>query len=213
VKRLRALEAHSDLGAGFALAMRDLEIRGAGTILGARQSGFIEELGYDLYQKLLEEAIAKLKGLEIHKLPETRLETDIEIHLPDFYVNDKQHKVDIYRRLANCRTLDEVEHIRDEVMDRFGKPPESAVNLFDATAAKIAAAILEIEKIILRSGKAQLFFMENRTLQRSEVEALRKVCDQPMEFSLVGHPRIDIDFGHINEHQRMAYLKNILSGI
>ncbi len=76
IKRLRALEAHSDLGAGFALAMRDLEIRGAGTILGARQSGFIEEIGFDLYNRLLEDTVAEFKGQEIVRLPETKIETD-----------------------------------------------------------------------------------------------------------------------------------------
>jgi transcription-repair coupling factor (superfamily II helicase) len=213
VKRLRALEAHADLGAGFALAMRDLEIRGAGTILGARQSGYIEEVGYDLYNKLLEEAVAELKGQEIVKLPDTRLETDIELHLPDWYVNDKQHKVDIYKRLANCRTLDEVEGIRDEVMDRFGKPPQSAINLFEATAVKISAAMLEIEKVKLRGIKAHLFFIEGRQLTRAEVEAFRKATDKPMEFSLIGNARIDIDLGQINETARMAYLRGVLGKI
>ncbi len=213
VKRLRALEAHSDLGAGFALAMRDLEIRGAGTILGARQSGYIEEVGFDLYNKLLEEAVAELKGQEILRLPETRIETDIELHLPDTYVNDKHHKVDIYRRLANSRTLDDVEKIREEVTDRFGKMPDSAVNLFDATAVKISAAMLDVEKVIVRRGRVQLFFAEDRRLQRHEVEALRRATDKPMEFSLIGHPRIDLDLGQIGTNQRMAYLRGVLGEV
>jgi len=213
VKRLRALEAHSDLGSGFALAMRDLEIRGAGTILGARQSGFIEELGFDLYHKLLEEAVTKLKGQEIIELPETRLESDIEIHLPDSYVNDPQHKVDIYRRLANSRTLDDVEHIREEVIDRFGKPPTSAVNLFEATAVKISASLLEIEKVTVRSGRVQMFFAENHKLTRHEVESLRKATDHPLEFSLIGHPRIDLDLAQVNKDERLAYLRGLLGKV
>jgi transcription-repair coupling factor (superfamily II helicase) len=140
IKRLRAIEAHSDLGAGFALAMRDLEIRGAGTILGARQSGFIEEVGYDMYNRLLEEAIAELKGEEIQPLPETKLDLDIETHLSEQYVPDRHQKVDIYRRLANARAHEEIESLREEVTDRFGKPPQSATNLFDAAAVKVLAA-------------------------------------------------------------------------
>jgi len=213
VKRLRALEAHSDLGSGFALAMRDLEIRGAGTILGARQSGFIEELGFDLYHKLLEEAVTKLKGQEIIKLPETRLESDIEIHLPDSYVNDPQHKVDIYRRLANSRTLDDVENIREEVIDRFGKPPVSTINLFEATAVKISASLLEIEKVTVRSGKVRMFFSEDHKLTRHEVESLRKGTDRPLEFSLIGHPRVDLDLAQINQHERLAYLRGLLGKV
>ncbi|MGD8923164.1 MAG: transcription-repair coupling factor, partial [Candidatus Zixiibacteriota bacterium] len=213
VKRLRALEAHSDLGSGFALAMRDLEIRGAGTILGARQSGFIEEIGFDLYNRLLEEAVAELKGQPIQRLPETKLETDLEIHLPDRYVNDNQQKVDIYRRLADSRSLDEVEKIRDEVTDRFGRPPQSALNLFDAAAVKISAALLEIEKLSLRNGTAHLFFAEDKKLTRPEVESLRGATDCPMEFSLIEHPRITIDLSKIAPENRLSTLRGILGKV
>ena len=213
VKRLRALEAHSDLGSGFALAMRDLEIRGAGTILGARQSGFIEELGYDMYQKLLQEAIARLKGTEVLRVPETRLESDIEVFLSDTYVNDNQHKVDIYRRLAGSRSLDEVERIREEVVDRFGRPPLSAVNLFEATAVKAAAAALEVELVKIKSGRVNLFFPEARQLQRREVESFRRATDKPLEFSLVGHPRIDLDLSQVPQNDRLAYLRSVLGRV
>jgi transcription-repair coupling factor (superfamily II helicase) len=213
VKRLRALEAHSDLGAGFALAMRDLEIRGAGSILGARQSGFIEEIGFDLYNKLLEEAIAKLKGEVIKRLPDTRLELDLETHLSETYVNDNQHKVDIYRRLADSRSLDDVEKIRDEVTDRFGRPPQSATYLFDATAVKVAAAMLELEKLTLRQGIATLYFLRDRKLTRQEVEGFRTGTDCPMEFLLQGQPRIVIDLSRVPESDRLPHLRGVLSKI
>ncbi len=213
IKRLRALEAHSDLGSGFALAMRDLEIRGAGTILGARQSGFIEEIGFDLYNRLLEEAVAELKGEEIKRLPETKLDLDMEIHLSDRYVTNRQQKVDIYRRLANARSLDEVESIRDEVTDRFGKQPQSSVNLFDAAAVKISAAALEIEKVTLRSGEVHLSFKEGRQLTRAEVEAFRKATDRPLEFSLVGRAQVTIDLVQAKEAERLPYLRGVLGKI
>ncbi|UCG60906.1 MAG: transcription-repair coupling factor [Candidatus Zixiibacteriota bacterium] len=213
IKRLRALEAHSDLGSGFALAMRDLEIRGAGTILGPRQSGFIEEIGFDLYNKLLEEAVAELKGQEIQRPPDTKLETDIEMFLPNEYVNNRQQKVDIYRRLADSRTLDEVEKIRDEVLDRFGRMPRSAENLFDGTAVKIAASMLEIEKVKIRRGMVNIFFKEGRNLKRSEVEALGKATDCPMEFSLTGNVQIILDMAGVEEHLRLAYLRGLLGKI
>jgi transcription-repair coupling factor (superfamily II helicase) len=213
IKRLRALEAHSDLGSGFALAMRDLEIRGAGTVLGARQSGFIEEIGFDLYNRLLEEAVAELKGEEIKRLPETKLELDMEIHLSDRYVTDRHQKVDIYRRLANARSLDDVENIRDEVTDRFGKQPQSAINLFDAAAVKVSAAALEIEKVTLRSGIANLFFKEGRQLLRAEVEAFRKVTDRPLEFSLAGRAQVTIDLSQVTETERLPHLRGVLGKI
>jgi len=213
VKRLRALEAHSDLGSGFALAMRDLEIRGAGTILGARQSGFIEEIGFDLYNRLLEEAVAQLKGQEIKRLPETKLELDMEIHLSDRYVTDRQQKVDIYRRLANAHSLDEVDSIRDEVTDRFGKQPLSAVNLFDAAAVKISAAVLETEKVTLRDGIANLFYKKDRKLTRAEVEAFRKATDRPMEFSFVGRAQVILDLSQLPETERLPHLRGVLGKV
>ncbi|MFH1687072.1 MAG: transcription-repair coupling factor [bacterium] len=213
VKRLRALEAHSDLGSGFALAMRDLEIRGAGTILGPKQSGYIEEIGFDMYNRLLEETVAELRGQAIERLPETKLELDVETFLSDDYINDRHHKVDIYRRLADCRNLDEVEKIREEVIDRFGSMPQSAVNLVDATAVKISAAMLELEKVKLRSGKVNLLFTKDRRLTRHEVEAFRRATDQPLEFGLVGRAKITLDLGQIAADNRLSYLRGVLGKI
>ncbi|MFQ5499709.1 MAG: transcription-repair coupling factor [Candidatus Zixiibacteriota bacterium] len=211
IKRLRALEAHSDLGSGFALAMRDLEIRGAGAILGARQSGFIEEVGYDLYNKLLEEAIAEQQGHPIEKLPETRLEIDIETHLSDEYVTDRQNKVDIYRRLADARNLDTVEALREEVTDRFGRIPQSAVNLFDAAAVKISAAMLDVEKIVIRDGRVQIRFADGRMLQRTEVESMRRATDCPMEFSFSPRTEIRLDMTKIDRNTRLPLLRSLLN--
>jgi len=210
IKRLRALEAHSDLGSGFALAMRDLEIRGAGTILGAKQSGFIEEIGYDMYNRLLEEAVAELKGQQLQHLPEVKLDLDVEIFLSDKYINNRQQKVDIYRRLADCNNIDEVEKIRDEITDRFGAMTQSAINLFNATAAKVLSAIQGIKKLKLRNGMVNLFFDDNVQLTRAMVESLRKGTDCPMEFSLIGNAQVTIDLGTIKEVDRLAYLKGLL---
>ena len=212
IKRLRAIEAHSDLGSGFALAMRDLEIRGAGTILGAKQSGFIEQIGFDLYNKLLEETIAQLKGEEINLPVETKLETNIEMHLDDKYINDRHQKVDIYRRLADCRKVEEVEKIKNEVTDRFGILPPSAVNLFVGTKVKILASLLEIEKVkIKKNGFANLFYHEKHQLQRSEVQATRQATDCPIEFSLIGNTQIIIDLNLIKGSQRLSYLHDLLN--
>jgi len=173
----------------------------------------MQELGYDLYNKLLEEAVAELKGQEIVRLPETKLETDIEMHLSDSYINDRQHKVDLYRRLADCRTLDDVEKIREEITDRFGKMPTEAVSLVDGTALKVAAAILEVEKVTVKSGRATIRFSESRKLERKEIESLRRATDCPMEFSFAGQNEVMIDLGTIKESERLGYLKNVLSKV
>ena len=213
VKRLRAIEAHSDLGSGFALAMRDLEIRGAGTILGSRQSGYIEDIGYDLYNKLLEEAIAKMKGSPLERPPDTKLETDIEMYLDNDYINDRQQKVDLYRRLADSANLETVETIHSEIEDRFGKLPQSSMNLINGAAVKITASHLEIEKVKLKKGIVNLFFKEGRMLKREEVESLRKATDCPMEFSLTGNVQIIIDMTQTDENNRLSFLRGLLGKV
>lgn len=211
VKRLHAIEAHSHLGAGFALAMRDLEIRGAGELLGARQSGYIEEIGYDLYNRLLEEAVARLKGTILSAPIDTKLEVDLELFLSDEYVSDRQQKVDIYRRLADANEFDQVGSLRNEVTDRFGRLPQSAMNLFDAALVKIAAAKLRIEKVKLINGKASFFFTEGRTLTRPEVEGMRKATDVPMDFSFLQRTQVNLDVTKLSFEHRLGILFDTLA--
>ncbi|MFQ5753263.1 MAG: transcription-repair coupling factor, partial [bacterium] len=129
LKRLRAIEEFSDIGSGSQLAMRDLEIRGAGNLLGAEQSGFIDALGFDLYNKILDEAVKELKmeqDPQKTSLPEfeTQVEIDSDAYLPDRYIQSGSERVDIYRRLTECKTLEQMDDLRLEIVDRFGRLPE-----------------------------------------------------------------------------------------
>ncbi len=138
-KRLRAIEEFSDMGAGFAIAMRDLEIRGAGNILGTQQSGHIALVGYELYCDLLEQAVGRLKRLP----PKTSVEVDIDLpckaYLPRSYVPDMRAKIDLYRRLARATEPDDVQSFRAELADRFGPPPPVVECLLTLTETRIAA--------------------------------------------------------------------------
>jgi transcription-repair coupling factor (superfamily II helicase) len=212
-KRLRAIEAHSDLGSGFALAMRDLEIRGAGEILGAKQSGFIEEVGFDLYTKLLEEAVAELKGEKLERLPDTKLEGALEMHLPDEYVNVNQQKVDIYRRLADCKNLGEIEALRDEVVDRYGRLPQAAMQLFDAAGLRLAAAITGAEKVKVGQLRITIEYPATMEFTRPDIEAIRRAIHAPMEFSLMGGLKATVDLSAVNEPDRLAYMRKALDSI
>lgn len=212
-KRLRAIEAHADLGSGFALAMKDLEIRGAGNILGPQQSGFIEEVGFDLYTRLLEEAVAELKGEEVIRIPDTRLEIDIEILIPDQYMNINQQKVEVYQKIAGARTLEEIESIRDNVEDRFGKAPQSVENLFEAAAVRVSAFANEVKKVRIRSGMVELLLKEDKKLKRKEIESWRREVDYPMEFSFAGVPLIRIDLSQLSKNKRLSYLRSILNRV
>jgi len=210
-KRLRAIEAHADLGSGFALAMKDLEIRGAGNILGPQQSGFIEEVGFDLYTKLLEEAVAELKGEEVAKVPDTRIEMDIEILIPEYYMDIKQQKVEVYQKIAGSRSLDEIEKIRDDVEDRFGKAPAEVSNLFEAAAVKISAFAHQIEKVRIRSGRVELFFEAEKKFERKEVEQWRQATQYPMEFSYADNMIIRLDLSQLGKNERLQYLRSTLN--
>ncbi len=212
-KRLRAIEAHAELGSGFALAMKDLEIRGAGNILGPQQSGYIEEVGFDLYARLLEEAVAEIKGETIERLPDTKLDIDIEFMIPDRYVPIRQQKVEIYQKIAGARKLDEIERIRENVEDRFGRMPDIVSNLFDAAAVRLSAAVNQAEKVSMRGTRAEIAFEPTKEFTRKEVEAWRRATEAPLEFAFGEKPIITIDLGQINAKERLQFLRAVLNRV
>nr|MBN2278694.1 transcription-repair coupling factor [candidate division Zixibacteria bacterium] len=212
-KRLRAIEAHADLGSGFALAMKDLEIRGAGNILGAQQSGFIEEVGFDLYAKMLEEAVAELKGQEVPRMPDTKIEAEVELMIPEHYIDIRQQKVEIYQKIAGARSLDEIEKIRDDVEDRFGKPPVEVNNLFEAAAVRISAFAHDIERIRIKSGRVEFMFNCRKRFERKEVENWRRAVEYPMEFALAEGAIIRVDLSQVDKNSRLACLRTLLNRV
>ncbi len=139
-KRLRVIEEFDELGMGFKVALKDLEIRGAGNLLGPEQSGFIVGLGFDLYVKLLEEAVTALKGEAAEVAPEPRLLTDWSAYLPDDYVPDEHEKLNLYRRLAETRDLSALDDLTLELMDRFGALPAPAVALVELRRLRLLGA-------------------------------------------------------------------------
>ncbi|MFT6717887.1 MAG: transcription-repair coupling factor (superfamily II helicase) [Sphingobacteriales bacterium] len=168
-KRLTALEQFSDLGSGLNIAMRDLDIRGAGNLLGGEQSGFINELGFDAYQNILNEAITELKWENPELLTEQDkkahlenqdciLETDFEVHLPEEYVNLISERLMLYRKLDSLNTEEELNQFRSELVDRFGPLPEAAENLLTTIEIKWVAQKLGFEKLLLKQGKLIGYF-------------------------------------------------------
>jgi transcription-repair coupling factor (superfamily II helicase) len=165
-KRLLALEEFSDLGSGFNIAMRDLDIRGAGDILGAEQSGFINDLGFELYQKILNDAVKELKEQEFSdvfddveielELPETQVEFDLPAMLENDYVSDSVERLNLYRKLSGAEKLEEIKDWKEEVEDRFGPIPEATQNLITATVVKLYASRLFMTKVRIRSDRMWL---------------------------------------------------------
>ncbi len=148
-RRLLAIEEFSDMGAGFVIAMRDLEIRGAGNLLGTEQSGHISTVGYELYCQLLETAVRRLK----HLPPEVAIDVDLDVpgaaFLPDAYVADMRFKIDLYRRLTRIAGVDELQQLRAELEDRFGPPPDSVLRLLELAELRIDAAVWQISAIFV----------------------------------------------------------------
>jgi transcription-repair coupling factor (superfamily II helicase) len=146
-KRLRVIEEFDDLGAGFKIALKDLEIRGAGNMLGAEQHGFIVGLGFDLYCKLLEEEVTRLKGEAAEARPEPRLVTDWSAYLPDDYVPDEHEKLLLYRKLAETRELPALDDYTLELLDRFGQLPPAAIALVELRRLRLLGAGAEVESM------------------------------------------------------------------
>jgi transcription-repair coupling factor (superfamily II helicase) len=183
-KRLKALEQFTQLGSGFHLALRDLEIRGAGNLLGPQQHGFIEEVGFDLYCKLLDEAVKELKGERIEKLAEVKMEFDLDIYIPESYVSDSQHRVEIYRKLSEAGSVEEVKGVEAEVIDRFGALPREVEDLLNFTCAKIAASHLGISRVSLEHQLLTLQFSEDKKLGKKEIENMRAKIELPLQFAV-----------------------------
>jgi transcription-repair coupling factor (superfamily II helicase) len=152
-KRLRAIFEATELGAGFRIAMKDLEIRGAGNLLGAEQSGFMNSVGFDLYCKLLAEAVQEMQGKQVETgVPTTSVDLPLDAYLPDEYIGDRTLKVNFYQRLANLTQPEQVEAMAAEMSDRFGALPTSAQNLLAMVRLKVEAAQLGYEAIAMKDN-------------------------------------------------------------
>ncbi|OIN57177.1 transcription-repair coupling factor [Arsenicibacter rosenii] len=172
-KRLQTLEDFSDLGEGFKIAMRDLDIRGAGNLLGAEQSGFINDLGYEMYHKILDEAVQELRENEFKDLflpdsnpfkaavPDTVIETDLQVVIPEKYVSNISERLSLYTRLDNIRNQEELAAFRKEVEDRFGPLPEEVENLIKMVNIRWKAESLYLEKLTLKNNILKGYFVSS----------------------------------------------------
>lgn len=175
-KRLKAIEEFAELGSGFNIALRDLDIRGAGDVLGGEQSGFISEIGFDMYNKILDEAIAELKENEFTDVfkeeleqkkqswaPDCQIDTDLELLIPDKYVSNIAERLLLYRELDDLDSEDALEKFAERLLDRFGKVPEQTIELMNAVRLRAIARDLGFEKIVLKQGTLVTYFISNQS--------------------------------------------------
>ncbi|MCI0330771.1 MAG: transcription-repair coupling factor [candidate division Zixibacteria bacterium] len=182
-KRLKAIAEFTELGSGFYLAMRDLEIRGAGNLLGAQQHGFIEEVGFDLYCELLEEAVARLKG-EAHAIrPEVKLSFPIVPGLPEDYVASPADRIEVYKRLSELKNRAGLEDFRLELEDRFGPPPPKGEELLKMVELKLLAEEKKIGELKASGGRLEAVFTSEFPATRKSIEELRMRLPDAIEFA------------------------------
>ena len=188
-KRLQTLEQHSDLGSGFQIAMRDLDIRGAGNMLGGEQSGFMNDIGFETYQKILEEAIKELKRTEFKDLfkeeiskaddfvQDCTIDTDLEILIPDSYVESITERLSLYTRLDNCDNEKELQEFHQELTDRFGPVPPQVEDLFDTVRIRKLSVGLGFEKLILKEENLRCYFINRHDSPYFESDTFRRILE------------------------------------
>src|SRR5450432_3223672 len=188
-KRLQTLEQHSDLGSGFQIAMRDLDIRGAGNMLGGEQSGFMAEIGFEMYQKILDEAIRELKRTQFRDLfkdeiakqedfvQDCTIDTDLEILIPDSYVESITERLSLYTRLDNCDTEADLLDFHTEMIDRFGPLPEQVEDLFTTVRCRKLAVELGFEKMSLKNETLRCYFINRPDSPYFESDIFKNTLD------------------------------------
>ena len=212
-KRITALEQFTELGSGFNIAMKDLEIRGAGDLLGGEQSGFINEIGFDTYQKILNEAIEELKENEFKALykdtkegttyvKDVTIDSDFELLFPDSYINNITERLNLYTELNSIKSQEALRHFEGALVDRFGALPQQVVDLLDSVQIKWLATKIGFEKVVMKKGKLIGYFLNDQQSSFYQSDTFTKV----LQF-VQGHP----DLCKIKEKQTRNGLRLILT--
>lgn len=211
-KRLGAIKEFTELGSGLRIAMRDLEIRGAGNLLGPEQHGFIASVGFELYCRLLEEAIKELKGEQVVQLPEPYLDLQVDAYLDDAYVPDPGQKVELYQRLGAVTSLDECDDLEEEILDRFGDLPDAVSNLMQIVRIKILARQIGLESITVRKGRFELKFFEGLGIDANQYAALYQKYKGKISYR---HGRVGVLLVEKQEQdgQALAFLARVLGAL
>lgn len=158
-KRLHAMKEFAQLGAGFKIAMRDLEIRGAGNLLGSQQHGHIASVGFEMYCQLLEEAVNRLQKKKPQpKAEEPTINLQVEAYITDDYISDAMHKIEIYQRVAAVENDAELAELFDELIDRFGEPPQSVMNLLAIARLKFMSKAIGIKSLLEKGNQLEIQF-------------------------------------------------------
>jgi len=212
-KRLSAIESIEDLGVGFTLATHDLEIRGAGELLGDEQSGQIQEVGFTLYTQLLERAVDALKAgripdIEAPLAQSTEVELGVPCVLPADYVSDVHTRLILYKRIANARSTDDLDQLKIELINRFGLLPDAAKQLFEATECKLRCEAIGIEKLDCNHSGGRIVFNDKPNIDPSVI--INMIQQSPTEYRFDGKNTLRFSAELEEAQARIEYLDQLL---
>ena len=183
-KRLEAIKDFTELGSGFKIAMRDLAIRGAGNLLGKQQHGFIDSVGYDLYTQMLNEAVARKRGVKPEEKTDATINLDVEAYIPQSYIDDEQQKIEIYKRIRQFKNFDQYQEVQDDLIDRFGDYPDEVSNLLEIGLLKMDADRSLVDQIFQKKDEITIVFSKKATMRLSGSQFLAAVSQTKLSTSM-----------------------------
>ncbi len=204
-RRLRAIEEFSEMGAGFAISMRDLEIRGAGNLLGPQQSGHIASVGYEFYCGLLEKVVRQLKKLPPKLAVEVEIDLPVDAYLPHDFVTDIRARIDFYRRLSKVQEFDEIRELQQELLDRFGRLPREVTQLLDLAQLRLEAAIWQISSIVNEDG-----YLRFRFTTKSRIEQLARDTEVSLRIADEQTAYVTVPAAINNDELMIEFVKSVL---
>lgn len=212
-KRLQTIREFTEFGSGFKVAMRDLEIRGAGNLLGAEQHGHMESVGYDMYCRLLEEEVQNLKGEPVAETFETTVDLNINAYLPDFYIKNQEQRMDLYKKIAAIQTLEEYYDMQEELEDRYGDLPKSVQNLLEMVLLKAEAHGLGITAINQKGSNILVEFRPDAPLDPEKLTKCIAESRGRYLFTAGAMPYVTIRLKKGEENKGVPYIKSLLQGL
>ena len=178
---MKAIKEFTEFGSGIKIAMRDLEIRGAGSLLGEIQSGHLEQVGYETYCKLLDEVVKEMQGIKVEEDIDVQIDLNVTSYIPDTYISDSSQKIEIYQNIALCKTEEDIQNVVDEIIDRFGEMPKELETLMQVARIKYLSKQLKISKISQKKDNI-VFVLENRDV-KFDINELVKAYKDNVKFS------------------------------
>ena len=207
-KRLKSIKEFTEFGSGFKIAMRDLEIRGAGSLLGEIQHGHMEQVGYDMYCKLLDEVVKEMQGFEVEEDIDIQIDINISSYIPDEYISDSSQKIEIYQDIALCNTEADIQDVIDEIIDRYGVMPEELENLIEIARIKGLAKNANVIKIA-QKGENFVFYFNAKKFE-ADISNLVQKYKNTILFSQAKDPYITLKLKELNDKKKLEAIKQFL---